>query len=142
VRRDDSLTTFMCRLSWNLGASTSWNPQGLSRPVIGLLYILNVNTTAWGWPIWPKQVATLKVTGFNLWMWVKSWRRQVETSACTFTIDGLSKGTNSITDRQWKINWRYSCEGTEEEHEKICKHNYWPGWYCKQGRPEYNMRYN
>jgi hypothetical protein len=27
----------MCRLSWNLGASTSWNPQGLSRPVVGLL---------------------------------------------------------------------------------------------------------
>jgi len=30
----------MCRLSWNLGTSTSWNPQGLSRPVMGLLYLL------------------------------------------------------------------------------------------------------
>ena len=30
VRRTDKLTTFMCRLSWNLGASVSWNPQGLS----------------------------------------------------------------------------------------------------------------
>ena len=30
----------MCRLSWNLGASTSWNPQGLSRAVMGLLYLL------------------------------------------------------------------------------------------------------
>ena len=29
----------MCRLSWNLGASASWNPQGLSRPVMGLLYL-------------------------------------------------------------------------------------------------------
>ena len=29
----------MCRLSWNLGTSTSWNPQGLSRPVMGLLYL-------------------------------------------------------------------------------------------------------
>jgi len=29
----------MCRLSWNLGASVSWNPQGLSRPVMGLLYL-------------------------------------------------------------------------------------------------------
>jgi hypothetical protein len=38
VRRADNLTTFMCRLSWNLGASASWNPQGLSRPVMGLLY--------------------------------------------------------------------------------------------------------
>jgi hypothetical protein len=30
------LTTFMCRLSWNLGATTSWSPQGLSRPVTGI----------------------------------------------------------------------------------------------------------
>ena len=30
----------MCRLSWNLGASTSWNSQGLSRPVMGLLYLV------------------------------------------------------------------------------------------------------
>jgi len=29
----------MCPLSWNLGASTSWNPQGLSRPIMGLLYL-------------------------------------------------------------------------------------------------------
>jgi hypothetical protein len=34
----DNLTTFMCRLSRNLGASTSWNPKGLSRPVMELLY--------------------------------------------------------------------------------------------------------
>jgi hypothetical protein len=38
VRRAD-LTTFMCRMSWNLGTSTSWNPQGLSSPVMGLLYL-------------------------------------------------------------------------------------------------------
>jgi len=39
VLRADNLTTFMCRLSGHLGASTSWNPQGLSRPVMGLLYL-------------------------------------------------------------------------------------------------------
>ena len=33
----------MCRLSWNLGASNSWDPQGLSRPVQGLLYLHIVN---------------------------------------------------------------------------------------------------
>jgi len=27
--RADNLTTFICRLSWNMGASPSWNPQGL-----------------------------------------------------------------------------------------------------------------
>jgi hypothetical protein len=37
--RADNLTTFMCRLSWNLGVSTSWNPQCLSRPVTELLYL-------------------------------------------------------------------------------------------------------
>ena len=39
VRRADNLTTFMCRLSWNLGTSTSWNPQGLFRPLLGLVYL-------------------------------------------------------------------------------------------------------
>jgi hypothetical protein len=29
----------MCRLSWNLGACTSWNPLGLSRPVMELSYV-------------------------------------------------------------------------------------------------------
>jgi hypothetical protein len=35
----DNLTTFMCRMSRNLGALTSWNPQGLSGLVMGLLYV-------------------------------------------------------------------------------------------------------
>jgi hypothetical protein len=39
MRRADNLTNLMCRLSWNLGASTSWNPLGLSRPVMELLYL-------------------------------------------------------------------------------------------------------
>jgi len=34
----DSLITFMCWLSWNLGAWTYWTPQALSRAVMGLLY--------------------------------------------------------------------------------------------------------
>ena len=45
----------MCRLSWNLGTSTSWNPQGLSSPVMGLLYIFTVGShnvcTKVGWKI-------------------------------------------------------------------------------------------
>jgi len=45
VRRADNLTTFMCRLSWNLGASTSWNPMGLSRPVMGF-FVMNQETHA------------------------------------------------------------------------------------------------
>ena len=39
MRSADNRITFMCRLSWNLGVSTSWNPQGLPRPVMRLLYL-------------------------------------------------------------------------------------------------------
>ena len=42
VHRADDLTTFVCWLSWNLGASASWNPQSLSTPIMGLLYLLIV----------------------------------------------------------------------------------------------------
>jgi len=40
VLRADDITTFMCRLFSKLGASASWNPQGLSMPVIGLIIII------------------------------------------------------------------------------------------------------
>jgi hypothetical protein len=44
MRRTGNLTTFMCRLSWNLGASSFWDSQGLSRPVMGLLYLYYYST--------------------------------------------------------------------------------------------------
>jgi len=34
-RNGGHLITFMCRLSGNLGSSTSWNTQGMFRPVQG-----------------------------------------------------------------------------------------------------------
>jgi len=53
VSRAENLTTFMCRLSLNLGALTSWNPQGLSRPVMGLLSGFGgLQVTCW--PLVPK----------------------------------------------------------------------------------------
>jgi hypothetical protein len=39
VRRADNITTFICRLSRNLGASASQKSQDLSRPAQGLLYL-------------------------------------------------------------------------------------------------------
>ena len=42
MRRADNLTTFVCRFSLSLGPSSSWNPLGLSRPVMGLLYLYSV----------------------------------------------------------------------------------------------------
>jgi hypothetical protein len=34
-----TLPTLCAQLSWNLWASNSWNPQGLSGPVMGLIYL-------------------------------------------------------------------------------------------------------
>jgi len=42
VRIAQNLTIFMRRVSSNLRASTSWNTQGLSRPVMRLLYLHTV----------------------------------------------------------------------------------------------------
>jgi hypothetical protein len=39
MHRTDNLTTFMCRLSRNSGASTSGNLKDLARPVAGKLYL-------------------------------------------------------------------------------------------------------
>ena len=38
----------MCLLSWSRGASASWYCQGLSRPVVGLLYLLEGESLARG----------------------------------------------------------------------------------------------
>jgi len=64
VPRADNLTTCIRRLSWNLGASTSWNPQGLFRPVEVLLYLLHF-----------KKVLNLVVFG--------SWSRATPNSTLT-----------------------------------------------------------
>jgi len=40
VRKADNLTTFMCRLSWKLGALTRWNLQALSKACTGITFPL------------------------------------------------------------------------------------------------------
>jgi len=42
VKVTGDLTIFRCRLSGNLSASSSWNPQGPSRPMQGSLYLYHV----------------------------------------------------------------------------------------------------
>jgi hypothetical protein len=37
----------MCRYSWNPGVSNFWNPQGLSRPVMGMLLLNQVSSLGW-----------------------------------------------------------------------------------------------
>jgi hypothetical protein len=73
VRRADSLTTFMCRLSRNLGASTSWNPKGLSRSVMGLLYLFTKHSNSSGQKRW---------STYEFWVFkrcpVAEWRSVVD----------------------------------------------------------------
>jgi len=76
----------MCRLSWNLGASTCWNRQGLSRPVMGLLYliimiiiitIMIIIYLSWTWATcWPFPVSRIQ----------KSLQRYAMTSSATWGI--------------------------------------------------------
>ena len=51
VRKVDILTTFMLRLSWNLGASTPVKPSG---PVQVLLYFCSGNNVKWTNIVWAK----------------------------------------------------------------------------------------
>jgi len=60
----------MCRLFWNLGASSSWNPQGLSRPVMVLFYQIKHQ-----WNIFTQIRAVWSVEwifniGSPLWRWL------------------------------------------------------------------------
>jgi hypothetical protein len=60
----------MYRLFWNLGASTSWHPQGLSRPEMGLLYLT---------------LTFLSVSARTL-HWSLSWVRLFQYSSCLVSV--------------------------------------------------------
>ena len=63
MRKADNLTTFMWRLSWNLEASTFWNPQALSRPVMGCLYFYLKAAGAEGWQLYHLHVPIVLKSG-------------------------------------------------------------------------------
>jgi hypothetical protein len=70
----------MCRLFTNLGASTSWNPKGLSRPVMGLLYLYLIYTT------YERQLSRLNGCKLD--------HRQVHASVLGFALSSVS---NTVT---------------------------------------------
>jgi len=78
----------MCRLSWNLGTSTSWNPQGLSRPVMGLLYFYLLSCM--NWIVWH----TRTVNCLTL-----MWHSVVESSWNVMAHGDAREG-------KWRVNWR------------------------------------
>jgi len=127
-----NLTTFMCRLSWNLGASTSWNPQGLSRSVMGLLYLpfyecveSHLHSPAFSRHrnagdeqdtcVASIGVLTPRMSGFTYWL-------------CSFN-DDISSSVNTA------LNGRSRCEwdaGTDVQGSDQCpNYRHCPGLGCK-----------
>jgi len=67
VRRADKLSTFMCRLSWNLGAWTSWNPQGLYSDCFTFLFVGSVKSLDFSRPVWFQNLFSTN----DLWLWLR-----------------------------------------------------------------------
>jgi hypothetical protein len=72
--RADNLTTFVCRLSWNLGASTPWNPLGLSRTVMGLLYLY-----IYEWTVIVKYCHYFTVPNYAKFIHFKTFKSHIKT---------------------------------------------------------------
>ena len=111
----------MCRVSWNLGASTSWSPKGLSRPVQELLYhfvpllwhsdketpfMLNVLNTKSTYVCWFHDS-----NSSNSWMCLAgptSWLFMV-SAKCSVVEWGVSCCSSSIVSTlHWSGNLRYT----------------------------------
>jgi len=94
----------MCRLSWNLGASTSWNTQGLPRPVKGLLYLYLIHT-AWWWLLCAAETgscfgfATIKVFIDGLCPYYSS---SIKFSLCWSSWSGVDTSRQK-DGRTWRL---------------------------------------
>jgi hypothetical protein len=77
----------MYRFSSNLGASNFWNPQGLSRPVMGLLYLFTSLLPS-PMPLWQAQKQ------FHLGE--RKWTTQIYNSVINFT-DAFNSVMSAVT---------------------------------------------
>jgi hypothetical protein len=98
----------MCRLSWNLGASTSWYPQGLSRPVMGLLYLhlLLLKQTV----VPTGRQFRRKKPNFFIWFYRFSWRgwkpwQPKVCVVCCIMTDKLTPLTMSLQAQALRQNY-------------------------------------
>ena len=85
-------TDFMSWLFWNLEASVSWNPQGLSRPVQGFLYLYNASCSV-GLCAVSRLIQTCVQIAYNV---------------LYPHLLGISK---SIKPCRW-VNWQLDCDTT------------------------------
>ena len=87
----------MYRLSWNLGASTSWNPQGLPRPVMGLLYLLFNTITVFQ-----------NMTQFRLVSLYQSWEFCAALQAVCATVLEVTRGGRLCRTYRSCVVWKVS----------------------------------
>ena len=81
VSMPDKFTTFMCRLSRNLGASNSWKPQVPSRPVQGLLYhVWTGKMKGKVVPVCALEAYSLLTSVLDRWMWMVNFTLRRFTS--------------------------------------------------------------
>jgi hypothetical protein len=131
VCRADNLATVMCRLSWNLGVSTSWNPQGLSRLVMGLLYLYLFINCKWVDTRWQWSIHILHKHG--LWrlitqelVWGSTWE------ACSSNWEGKNGNHPNICSRTQKNQEKpVSRWKTCVEMEKLCRDGKPVSRYCE-----------
>jgi len=99
VRRADNLTTFTCRLSGNLGASSSWNPEGLSRPVQGLLYLFFYYCTHGQCNTWLHytRIYSTYLRNVYTWSYVLNFRNPCSTNF-PVTVGNLGLFTSKYRD--------------------------------------------
>jgi hypothetical protein len=82
------------RLPWNLGASTSWKPQGLSRPVMGLLYLYLYLYLFISRSQWPRGLSCSSAASRLLRLWVRispgAWMSVVSIVCCQVNVSATS----------------------------------------------------
>jgi hypothetical protein len=108
MRRADNLTTFMCRLSWNLGASNSWNPQGLSRPIMWMLHLILVGVVYRIWlNVMLKRHSTciFQLDRDNCWI---VWTTHIRRKNCNEWKGGkATHGLYSNIMNEWNIEGNF-----------------------------------
>ena len=93
----------MCRLSWNLRASTSWNPQGLSRPVMGLLLLWYARDSPYGvCPIYRVFVGKYRKYAFAFVIRLFHMPHVLDSYWNVMAHGDAREG-------KWRRNWRMEC---------------------------------
>jgi hypothetical protein len=120
VRRADNRTTFMCQWSWNLGVSTSWNPQGLSSPLMGLLYLCL-------YPMeYMKHILLLwLLAGVSVELYVKEF----SPKNCGFEGEFLMPDLRELRLSLQNLR-HYICRTRILTHTQFCLHMRSDNWHC------------